>query len=69
MKFTLSVLILGIILGCTANAYDCAVDGLPTAVVNAKKRADGPAIEFYVPLFSQCSDIANDDHPMLIPGV
>lgn len=36
--------------------YNCATDGLPTVIIDAGQGSDSPVVEFFLPLFTNCSD-------------
>jgi hypothetical protein len=55
MKYTLLlVFLLRVALG--QREYDCLADGIPSIVINAGQGRGRPTKEFFLPLFSNCSD-------------
>jgi hypothetical protein len=48
--------------------YNCATDGLPTIIVNAGQGANSPVIEFFLPLFTDCSNAEKGNPAQLLPG-
>lgn len=52
----------------TIQPYECETDGIPNAVIEAGQGSQ-PAIEFFLPLFSSCSDALSRVPAHLPPGM
>lgn len=58
-----------IVLGQMAvEKYDCTTDGLPTITINAGQGSNSPVIEFFLPLFTNCSNVESGKLAQLSPG-
>jgi hypothetical protein len=69
LNISLVLSIAPVVLGQMAvEKYNCATDGLPTIIINAGQAPSSPVIEFFVPLFTNCSDADNRKPAQLSPG-
>jgi hypothetical protein len=69
LKILLFMSIARVVLGQMAvMKYSCAIDGLPTIIVNAGQGPNSPVIEFFLPLFTDCSNAEKGNPAQLLPG-